>query len=136
MKFADPKRPTLAECEKLMAEYDGSLDLESTPITALPERLTVGGYLDLRDTPITALPKGLTVGGLIYLEGTPIPIIYTDERGYGLRRVMCGDAEWWVAGCRLFTSRADALAHWGADNYPDRARGDAFCAAINATEEM
>ena len=49
-----------------------SLDLSGTPITALPDGLTVGGNLYLRDTPITALPDGLTVGGSLDLGGTPI----------------------------------------------------------------
>ena len=50
----------------------GDLDLNGTQITALPEGLTVGGSLDLRDTSITALPEGLTVGGDLYLSHTPI----------------------------------------------------------------
>jgi len=50
----------------------GDLDLRGTPITSLPEGLTVGGDLDLIDTPITSLPEGLTVGGDLYLMGTPI----------------------------------------------------------------
>jgi hypothetical protein len=58
-------------------------------------------------------------------------VIYRDERGYELRRIMCGSEEWWVAGCRTFTSRAGALAHWGSDDYPYQERGAAFCAAIN-----
>ena len=45
--------------------YSGSLDLEGTQITALPENLTVGGSLDLRGTQITALPENLTVGGYL-----------------------------------------------------------------------
>ena len=50
----------------------GDLDLSGTPITSLPEGLTVGGWLDLSRTPITSLPKGLTVAGNLYLAGTPI----------------------------------------------------------------
>jgi hypothetical protein len=42
-----------------------------TKITALPDRLSVGGGLDLRDTDITALPEGLKVGGKIF--GGPKP---------------------------------------------------------------
>ena len=39
---------------------------------------------------------------------------------------------WMIAGgCGWFTV-AEALAHWGAIDYPDRARGDAYCAAIRA----
>ncbi|MEN6623632.1 MAG: hypothetical protein ABFD50_19060, partial [Smithella sp.] len=50
----------------------GSLYLEGTQITALPENLTVGGSLYLRGTQITALPENLTVGGSLDLEGTQI----------------------------------------------------------------
>ena len=50
----------------------GSLNLSYTKITTLPENLTVGGWLDLRGTPITALPDNLTVGGSLDLRGTPI----------------------------------------------------------------
>ena len=62
---------TIEELKKLEDEY-GSLDLRNTPITSLPEGLTVGGYLDLYGTPITSLPEGLTVGGWVDLHGTPI----------------------------------------------------------------
>ena len=50
----------------------GCLYLQGTPITSLPENLTVGGYLDLRGTQITSLPDNLTVGGSLYLQGTGI----------------------------------------------------------------
>ena len=63
---------TKQQLEKIMESNGGWLDLRDTPITALPEGLTVGGSLDLRGTPITALPEGLTVGGSLYLSGTPI----------------------------------------------------------------
>ena len=52
--------------------FGGSLYLENTAITALPENLTVGGSFDLRDTGITSLPDNLTVGGYLDLEGTSI----------------------------------------------------------------
>jgi hypothetical protein len=48
------------------------LDLVGTPITSLPDNLTVGGDLDLVGTPITSLPDNLTVGGYLVLVGTPI----------------------------------------------------------------
>ena len=48
------------------------LDLSNTPITSLPDNLTVGGWLDLRGTGITSLPDNLTVGGDLYLDGTGI----------------------------------------------------------------
>ena len=70
----------------------GSLDLRGTGITSLPEGLTVGGYLDLEGTGITSLPEGLTVGGSLYLEGTGITSLpegltvggYLDLRGTGI----------------------------------------------------
>ena len=57
----------------------GYLDLEGTQITKLPEGLSVGGSLDLRGTQITKLPEGLSVGGTLYLDGTQItnyPVVY------------------------------------------------------------
>ena len=62
---------TLERAKKLMEEC-GELYLRGTPITTLPEGLTVGGSLDLRGTPITTLPEGLTVGGWLNLRGTGI----------------------------------------------------------------
>lgn len=52
--------------------YDGNLYLYGTPITSLPDNLTVGGNLYLRDTHITSLPEGLTVAGGLDLSGTKI----------------------------------------------------------------
>ena len=49
-----------------------SLHLINTPITELPDNLKVGGDLDLTDTPITSLPDNLTVGGNLNLSGTEI----------------------------------------------------------------
>lgn len=43
---------TLEKADKLMHLNDGNLDLSNTPITALPEGLTVGGGLDLSGTQI------------------------------------------------------------------------------------
>ena len=63
---------TLEELKQMMRERGDSLDLRNTPITALPEGLTVGDWLDLSGTGITALPKGLTVGGSLYLYNAPI----------------------------------------------------------------
>ena len=41
----------------------GDLDLSNTPITSLPEGLTVGEDLFFYATNITSLPEGLKVGG-------------------------------------------------------------------------
>lgn len=93
------------ECYKQVIDYvnngcKGCLYLYSTPITSLPEGLSVGGYLslaytkitslpkglkvggilDLRNTPITSLPKGLKVGGNLYLHNTPISKNYSVEQ--------------------------------------------------------
>ena len=50
----------------------GNLDLENTPIQALPDNLTVGGSLYLSNTPIQRLPNNLTVGFSLDLSNTPI----------------------------------------------------------------
>ena len=56
----------------------GNLDLRNTPITSLPNDLTVGGNLDLYGTKITSLPNGLTVGGYLYLNRTKITTLPND----------------------------------------------------------
>ena len=48
------KKLTLEKAQEMMKRNGGSLDLEGTQITALPDNLTVGGSLDLRGTQITA----------------------------------------------------------------------------------
>ena len=58
---------------------DGGLYLSNTKITSLPDNLTVGGYLDLENTKITALPDNLTVRGNLDLANTPISKKYTKE---------------------------------------------------------
>ena len=51
----------------------GDLDLESSPITTLPDKLThVGGWFDLRNTKITQLPNNLTVNDSLDLSNTKI----------------------------------------------------------------
>jgi hypothetical protein len=67
----------LIATNKKIQEYikngsQGNLNLSNTPITSLPNNLTVGGNLDLENTPITSLPKNLTIGGYLDLRGTPI----------------------------------------------------------------
>ena len=56
----------------------GDLNLSNTPITTLPNGLTVGGYLNLQNTPITTLPNDLTVGGNLNLYNTPITSLPND----------------------------------------------------------
>jgi hypothetical protein len=50
----------------------GDLDLRNTPITSLPDNLSVGGYLDLENTPIKSLPDNLSVEGDLDLRNTPM----------------------------------------------------------------
>ena len=56
----------------------GDLDLRHTPITSLPQGLTVGGNLNLIGAKITSLPQGLTVGGGLDLENTLITSLPQD----------------------------------------------------------
>ena len=66
------------EAEKLILQGKevtkviGDLDLDGTPITALPDNLTVHGNLYLDGTKITSLPDNLKVSGNLYLGGTQI----------------------------------------------------------------
>lgn len=62
---------TLEEAKQRMDQW-GNLDLSGTPITTLPDNLTVGGSLYLSGTGITTLPDNLTVGGYLDLSGTKI----------------------------------------------------------------
>ena len=71
MKGNEAMKYTLEQLKEMMDE-DGSLYLSGTPITSLPENLTVGGSLYLIGTPITSLPDNLTVGGWLDLRGTQI----------------------------------------------------------------
>lgn len=54
---------TLAECNKMMEENGGNLDLSDSEVTSLPVGLTVKGDLYLSRTNVTSLPKGLKVEG-------------------------------------------------------------------------
>ena len=81
----------------------GDLDLSGTPITSLPQGLTVGrnlvlygskitslpqnlkvgGYLDLSNTLIVSLPQGLKVGGFLDLYNTKITSLPQDLKVSG-----------------------------------------------------
>ena len=50
----------------------GSLYLQGTNVTELPENLSVERCLDLQRTKITELPENLSVEGYLDLEGTKI----------------------------------------------------------------
>jgi hypothetical protein len=99
-------------------------------VTVLPA-LPVVTKLTLSHCPkLTALPDLPALTRLTIFSGTGLRALYTDERGYRLYR----GGSVYVAGCRHFPDAAAALAHWGSSYYPDRARGDAYCAAIHAEE--
>ena len=55
--------------------------------------------------------------------------LFDDPRRYQMVYV----GGFYHAGCRKFTA-AEAIAHWGADRYPDPKRGEAYVAAITAHE--
>ena len=57
----------------------GNLDLSYTPITSLPDNLTVKGGLNLSYTPITSLPNNLTVGKSLFLHNTPLSKKYSKD---------------------------------------------------------
>lgn len=64
---------TLAECQKLMAENNGNLDLRRTDITELPDGLVVEGDLELTNRQdFTKLPDNLTVEGELSICGSGI----------------------------------------------------------------
>ena len=56
---------------KEVTKVIGNLNLNDTPITALPDNLKVGGNLYLGGTQITALPDNLTVHGDLWINSTP-----------------------------------------------------------------
>ena len=79
------KKNHLIATNKKIQQYikDGSkgdLDLSNTPITSLPQGLTVGGSLYLYNTKITSLPKDLKVGGYLDLHLTPLSQKYTVDQ--------------------------------------------------------
>ena len=53
----------------------------------------------------------------------------TDPRGYRALAVRHGKGWMIAAWCRWYTP-AEALAHWGSKDYPDRARGEQYVAAV------
>ena len=59
---------------------EGDLHLSDTPITTLPDGLSVGGNLYLGYTQITTLPDGLRVGGNLELRDSPLSKKYTKEQ--------------------------------------------------------
>jgi hypothetical protein len=107
------------------------LDLfRCSQLTALPD-LPAVTWLILSQCPkVTVLPAFPVVKSLALFGCSGLRALYTDERNYSLYR----GGSVYIAGCRHFPDAASALAHWGSPNYPDRERGDAYCAAIHAEE--
>jgi len=120
---------TAAEAERLILDgkakepmlVTGSLYLRYTPITALPDNLTVGGWLDLRYTQITALPTPWWTERGEATRCRCLAVCPTD--GYALVQ---SDTDLFSAGCRNNLTRAQALAHWNRTD----ARAKLFTAAI------
>ena len=65
-------REATPEQISLLQMVSGNLNLNGTPITSLPDNLSVGGDLDLTGTNITSLPDNLSVGRSLYLYDTKI----------------------------------------------------------------
>jgi hypothetical protein len=79
-----------------------------------------GAYLS------SAVPTGADLRGAIGVADLGV----ADPRGYRLLAVAHDDGTAMLyAGCRRLTA-AEALAHWGAPEYPDRVRGDRYVSAI------
>jgi hypothetical protein len=75
------KRKLISDPDSLTANelyVDKNLDLRHTPITSLPDNLTVGGDLLLNSSEIISLSATLKVGGDLYIRNTPISLKYTD----------------------------------------------------------
>ena len=69
--FEDEARDAMLQ-GKEVTKVIGDLNLRSTPITSLPDNLTVSGDLNLGYSDITSLPDNLTVGGGLSLSRTQI----------------------------------------------------------------
>jgi len=65
----------LTELPKSLSYVQKSLYLTGTPVTSLPDNLTIGESLRLSGTLIRFLPDNLTVGDLLDLNKTPIESI-------------------------------------------------------------
>ena len=70
--FSDEAGELLLQGKEVTKKVIGHLYLSDTPITSLPDNLTVHGYLDLSYSKIKSLPDNLTVHGDLDLAGTQI----------------------------------------------------------------
>ena len=112
-----------------------------------PESCTEAVVVSCRNVTSVTFPKGCTnawvkdcpnVTSVTFPEGCTRARVYhcpkykplfDDPRGH---QMVCVGG-FYHAGCRKFTA-AEAIAHWGADTYPDPKRGKAYVAAITAHE--
>ena len=58
--------------------FQGTLDIDGTPMTELPAGLIVRSHLWARNTKITKIGPGVKVGGKLTLAGSPITVIPAD----------------------------------------------------------
>ena len=63
------------------------------------------------------------------LYGAIVPVAEFDERGHQFCIKADDNEIRFIAGCRNF-SYEEAVAHWGAEDYRDRARGDMYLAHV------
>jgi hypothetical protein len=70
--FDDEAEELILQGKEVTKPVIGDLNLGDTPITSLPDNLTVQGILDIEGTKITSLPDNLRVGGDLYLHYTKI----------------------------------------------------------------
>jgi uncharacterized Zn-binding protein involved in type VI secretion len=124
--------------------------MENCPgLTALPD-LPAATHVDVYNCPSLIRIGDLPAAARVYVRNCPglirigdLPVatsvdvwncpgltaLHHDPRGYALIRI--GDR--YFAGCRNFTP-AEAIAHWGAPDYPDPQRGAAYVKAVKAEE--
>ena len=84
--FSDEAKELILQGKEVTKKI-GSLNLQGTKITSLPDNLTVGRHLYLSHTQIASLPDNLTVGGDLYINGTQ----YLDKNNLPSSLVVKGD---------------------------------------------
>ena len=85
--FGDEAEELILQGKEVTKNVIGSLNLQGTKITSLPDNLTVGGSLYLGGAAIASLPDNLTVGEDLYLIGTQ----YLDKNNLPSSLVVKGD---------------------------------------------
>lgn len=130
---------TLEDAKRIMKENGGWLDLSGTPITALPDTLTVGGSLYLSGTQITAAEKA-KVKKLRNGDYVPDRYLYVDGilthiknkrhvRGYDLYigkikgKNVVSDGEYYAHCKNLRDGIADIAFKLAADRGADQYKG-------------